>query len=204
MERNFFKTIDVRELGEVDVLPVIKILVQLKNEWDTKDTYESNHNKKASLSQVSHVNFRWSDKSQDRVRYVDLPLWDTFKQYLLPIMQKAVVPFGYKNGYFPRVMLAYMQPGTYIPEHIDGNNRGWIPHKIHVPIVTNPNVKFYVNGKEYHFEKGKVYEVNNAAPHAVKNEGDSARIHLIFEYLDADINDVPCIDVKQEATVLFS
>jgi len=33
---------------------------------------------------------------------------------------------------------------------------------------------------------GEPVEVNNLDVHAVKNEGDSDRIHLIFEYYDPD------------------
>ena len=47
----------------------------------------------------------------------------------------------------------------------------------------------------YHFEKGKAYEVNNRALHSAKNGGDTIRIHLIFEYLDAEINNVPKNDL---------
>jgi hypothetical protein len=106
-------------------------------------------------------------------------------------MIQAVQPIGYKKGYFPRVMFAKMNPGTIIPEHIDGNTKGWIPHKIHIPLITNSDVLFSVHRIEHHFEKGIAYEVDNSGIHGVKNEGNTIRIHFIFEYLDAEINDVP-------------
>lgn len=195
MERNEHKTDSIRELGAIDILPLLNILPQLVREWDKEEEFEVNHNKKMSLSQVQHINFRWSDKQAEPVRYFDLPLWDKYKDVLLPIMQKTVQPLGYEQGYFPRVMLAKMLPGTVIPEHIDGHTRGWIAHKIHIPLITNEQVTFSIAGILYHFAAGKAYEVNNGAPHAVSNLGDTARIHFIFEYLDAAINDVPCVDV---------
>jgi hypothetical protein len=197
MERNFFKTIDVRILGEVDVLSVIKILPTLKNEWDKEEDYKLNRNKTKLLNQVQHINFRWSDKKKEPVEYKVLPLWETYKNILLPVLKKAVEPIGYKNGFFPRVMFAKMLPGSNIPEHIDGSgSSGWIAHKIHIPIITNSKAIFSVKGKVYYFEKAKVYEVNNGAMHGTENAGETARIHLIFEYLDADINEVPFIDVQ--------
>jgi hypothetical protein len=194
MENNNFKTKDVRNLGEIDIAPLLSMLPILKDDWD-KDS-EVNHNKKYSLTQVNHVNFRWSNKNTSPVEYFDLPLWEKHKDKLLPIMMKVVEPIGYKKGYFPRVMFAKMNPGTVIPEHIDGNTKGWIPHKIHIPIITNKDVIFSVLGTGYHFEKGKAYEVNNSGMHGVKNTGSTIRIHFIFEYLDAEINDVPKPDFE--------
>jgi hypothetical protein len=196
MEKNFNKTNDVRELGNFNILPLIHLLPEMINEWDKDEDYDLNPNKNMSLSQVSHVKFRWSDKKKDPVEYTDLPLWHAYKNRLLPIMQQAAEPFGYENGYFSRVMLALMPPGSVIPEHIDGHTRGWIAHKIHIPVITNPDAKFYVKSEAYYFEKGKAYEVNNGAMHGARNDGETPRIHLIFEYLNADINEVPAPDIK--------
>jgi len=195
METNYHKTPAVRELGETDPLALVQILPQLIKHWDNESDYALNGNKNLSLSQVQHINFRWSDKKKDPVEYIDLPLWTQFKALLLPIMRTVVEPIGYKKGYFPRVMLAKMHPGTVIPEHIDGKTRGWIAHKIHVPVVTSDKALFFVDGETYHFEKGKSYEVNNGALHGARNDGGTARIHLIFEYLDAEINTVPGSDI---------
>lgn len=196
MEKNNHKTNSVRFLGEVDIMPLLKLLPELKNEWDKEEVFKVNQNKKYSLSQVNHVNFRWSKKSEGPCTYFDLELWDKYKHVLLPVMQKAVEPLGYKKGFFPRVMLARMIPDTVIPEHIDSDYIFWPPHKIHLPLITNPQVIFSVRGVDYYFEKGKAYEMDNSGMHAVRNEGTTARIHLIFEYLDAEINDVPKPDFE--------
>ena len=55
-----------------------------------------------------------------------------------------------------------------------------------MPLVTNPGVKFYIKPETYHFPVGEAVEVNNLTDHAVENTGDGERIHLIFEYYDAD------------------
>jgi hypothetical protein len=196
MEKNNCKTNSVRFLGDIDIQPLTQMLLELHKEWDTEESFKVNINKTYSLSQVYHVNFRWSKKLEGPCVYFDLELWSKYKHLLLPIMQKAVAPIGYKKGYFPRVMLAKMHPGKIIPEHIDGDSLAWIPHKIHIPLITNPQVTFSVKGIDYHFEKGKAYEVDNSGMHGVKNEGNTTRIHLIFEYLDAEINDVPKPDFE--------
>ena len=167
MEINNSKTKTVRELGSVDISRIISKLPLLFKNWDRESEYAVNHNKSTSLAQVNHINFRWSDKNKEPVEYVSLPLWEDYKDILLPLLREAVKPIGYKEGYFPRVMLARMLPGTVIPEHIDGRTKGWIAHKIHIPLITNPSAVFFVEGQKY----------------------------LITEYLDASINDVPYSDL---------
>jgi len=45
---------------------------------------------------------------------------------------------------------------------------------------------FFIDGTGYHFAEGEAVEVSNMAVHAVENAGDTDRIHLIFEYFDAE------------------
>ena len=83
-------------------------------------------------------------------------------------------------------VLARMAPGGVIKPHRDANPAAKWPHKIHVPIQTNDKVVFFVEGIGYRMPEGEAFEVNNMGVHAVENNGDSDRIHLIFEYYDLD------------------
>ena len=85
-----------------------------------------------------------------------------------------------------RVMLAKLRPGGVIHPHIDANPAAKWPHKIHVPVTTNLGVVSCFGGGEHHFQQGEAVEVNNLGLHWVRNDGDTDRIHLIFEYYDAD------------------
>ena len=102
------------------------------------------------------------------------------------VLAAATAPYEYKRGAFPRIMLARMAPGGVIHPHRDENPAAKWPHKIHVPLQTNADVDFYVDGVRYHFAESDVVEVNNMGVHAVENRGGSDRIHLIFEYYDLD------------------
>ena len=103
-----------------------------------------------------------------------------------PVLTQAVREYGYARGVFPRVMLARMPAGGVIHPHIDANPAAKWPHKIHVPITTNPQVTSFFGEQTHHFPAGEAVEVNNLGPHWVRNGGDTDRIHLIFEYYDAD------------------
>lgn len=98
----------------------------------------------------------------------------------------GVADYGYARGVYPRVMLARMTAGGVIQPHRDANPAAKWPHKIHVPITTNDQVIFRVEGAQYVMPEGEAVEVNNMGTHAVENRGDTDRIHLIFEYYDPD------------------
>jgi len=64
--------------------------------------------------------------------------------------------------------------------------------RIHVPIRTNDQVEFYLwEGKEKlvnYLEEGHYYYVDVRAPHAVTNNSDVDRIHLVIDvYVNAEI-----------------
>ena len=112
--------------------------------------------------------------------------WPEWRGRLEPVLAQATRPYGYARAAFPRVMLARMAPGGVIHPHVDANPAAKWPHKIHVPLLTNPQVGFLIGERVYHFPEGRAVEVNNLGRHAVRNDGATDRIHLIFEYFDED------------------
>ncbi len=143
-------------------------------------------NRFEALDRTRHIVFRFVSDTRDWRQSYDRPLWAEWRERLLPVMAQATQSYGYARGAYPRVMLARMAPGGVIQPHRDANPAAKWPHKIHVPLLTNDQVAFYVDGVAYHFPQGEAVEVSNMAVHAVKNGGDSDRIHLIFEYYDLD------------------
>ena len=79
-------------------------------------------------------------------------------------------------------MLAKLIHGYKIDAHIDAAPRNRQIHKIHIPISTNPDVIVTIGGEEFYLEEGYAYEVNNIVRHKVVNNGNTDRIHFIFEY----------------------
>ncbi len=179
------KTASIRDLGQVDMAGLREPVLQLPlDHWDRPEDFGANYNKGGAIQQGSHIIFRFSDRRGTPYRYTELPIWKEWAARLLPVMEEAVRPFGYEAHFFPRVMLAKLPPRAFIPPHIDGDSRGFVPHKIHVPILTNPKAIFFCGNEKHNFEVGRAYEVNNGVRHSVVNGGDTDRIHLLFEYLD--------------------
>ncbi|WP_264944744.1 aspartyl/asparaginyl beta-hydroxylase domain-containing protein [Sphingomonas canadensis] len=100
-------------------------------------------------------------------------------------MEQAIVPYRFRRPQFPKAMLARLRAHGVIERHVDGAGSNLRTHKIHVPLITNPKVVTTLGDREFHLEAGRAYEVNNVAPHAVRNDGDADRIHFIFEVFDA-------------------
>lgn len=192
IEINQHKTENIRNLGEVNTAEIISLLRDLGQEdWDQEIDFKTNYNKKkdlnSALQQVQHITLRFSNKRKEEIEYIQLPSWKSWQSVLLPVMESATAFYGYKNGFYPKVMFAKIPAKGFIPPHIDGGTRGYAPHKIHVPLVTNQDCYFFIEDHKFHLKPGVAYEVNNGKQHGVVNAGTTDRIHLIFEYLDMDI-----------------
>ena len=179
------KTAGVRMLGPVDVTQLVEAVAQVPEAaWAAENAAKPNRFE--ALDATQHIVFRFVDSGRDWRFSHDRPAWSYWRGLLAPVMAAAVAPYGYARGLFPRVMLARMAAGGVIQPHVDALAAAKWPHKIHVPLVTNPQVVSHFGGAEHHFAVGEAVEVNNLAPHWVRNEGASERVHLIFEYYDAD------------------
>ena len=179
------KTATVRKLGAVDIAALQAAVRAIPDDvWAAQDA--SKPNRFAVLDETRHIVFRFIDDPRDWRRSHDRAAWPEWRGLLEPVLAQAVRGYGYARGVFPRVMLARMPPGSAIQPHIDANPAAKWPHKIHVPVSTNAGVTCYFGGEEHHFPPGEAIEVNNLGPHWVRNGGDGDRIHLVFEYYDAD------------------
>jgi len=179
------KTTSIRKLGQVDIARLrAAVLAIPETTWDAEN--EDKPNRFEALDRTRHIVFRFVSNFRDWRQSYDRPLWAEWKALIEPVLAEATRDYGYRQGVFPRVMLARMAPGGIIKPHRDANPAAKWPHKIHVPLLTNDKVTFFVDGVGYHFTEGEAVEVSNMAVHAVENAGTTDRIHLIFEYYDPD------------------
>src|SRR5581483_1243962 len=89
-----------------------------------------------------------------------------------------------------RIRIMKLMPGCGIGEHRDIDvevaNVAFRKVRLHIPIQTNPDVEFLVDGKRIHMKRGGLYYVNFSKVHSVRNNGQEVRIHLV---MDLEIND---------------
>lgn len=58
--------------------------------------------------------------------------------------------------------------------------------RVHVPVLTNPQVEFFLDKKPIKMNEGEVWYLNLNLPHSVINHGAEVRVHLV---LDCVVND---------------
>lgn len=108
--------------------------------------------------------------------------WNKWKDLVEPIVKEAITGYeGYERAFVNKCLIPRMRPGTTIPEHIDLSPVFNVSHRIHIPLVTNPDVYFMIDGERCIMEEGNAYEINNKVMHSVENKGTETRIHLLFD-----------------------
>ena len=55
-----------------------------------------------------------------------------------------------------------------------------VSHRIHVPITTNPRVRFMIDGRPYQLHVGQAYELNNQLTHSVTEQRPGRPDHVHF------------------------
>jgi Aspartyl/Asparaginyl beta-hydroxylase len=81
-----------------------------------------------------------------------------------------------------RVQLTELPPGSTIQPHRDVGILALI-HRLHVPIVTHDDVKFFIAGQVFSLKPGRLYDLNNVVVHSVENRSDVMRVHLMVDML---------------------
>jgi quercetin dioxygenase-like cupin family protein len=80
-----------------------------------------------------------------------------------------------------------LKAGSLIKEHRDhelGFEDGEV--RLHIPVVTNPEVEFVLNQTRIVMNEGECWYLNVNQPHRVANRGATDRIHLV---IDCVVND---------------
>lgn len=101
-----------------------------------------------------------------------------------PYFQKVLATFKCP---LQNVRLMKLTPGSIIKEHIDYDlaaEEGFA--RIHVPIKTNSEVVFTLNGKRVIMNEGECWYLRLSDPHSVENSGKTDRVHMV---IDAIVND---------------
>ena len=111
------------------------------------------------------------------------PGWDRLARAAIPLMHGIIGRHYPPGGAIIRAMAAKLRAGGKIAPHADSHPSFHRGHRIHVPITTNPRVRFMIDGRPHQLQVGRAYEINNQMNHSVMNKGDEDRITFIFDYV---------------------
>lgn len=88
---------------------------------------------------------------------------------------------------FGAVRLMALAPGSVIHPHRDDDlNAAWGMARLHIPLITNAQVDFRLNGRRVQMRVGECWYLRLSDSHSVRNDGAAARVHLV---VDAVVND---------------
>ena len=179
---------DVRDLGPVEVGPIIELLERWSERvWEVEN--RSKENDFAVFHHTEHVILRFLRDQHDATSVYSRPMWAIAAPTLRPIIDAAVRPLHLVEPVITKALFARLLPRSVIDRHRDVARSHVVTHKIHVPVESDPTVVFEVGGRSTHLEVGRAYEVNNLRHHSASNPSDRPRVHFIFEVFDASASD---------------
>jgi hypothetical protein len=176
-----------RELGSVPeelLAPLDKLLENSRDTFLVENAHKPNKFGDFEKS-TQHIVFKFPVSLHDHTHSDYRDIWEKYREAVQPIIEAVTPVYGYKNGKTCRIMLAKLKAHKEIKKHIDGLPASDVPHKIHVPLITHPNIEFQAEDEYIHLPRGAAYEVNNKVEHGGRNTSDIDRIHLIFDYYEA-------------------
>lgn len=96
----------------------------------------------------------------------------------MPYLRQVLASFGVV---WSRSRLLRLAPGASVPEHADINHHWFSRVRLHVPIVTEPEVRFHCGGESVHMATGEAWIFDTWRLHRVEHGGTQPRIHLVAD-----------------------
>ena len=95
-----------------------------------------------------------------------------------PYLQQVLAHFGVV---WSRSRLMKLGPGATVPMHTDINYHWHHRVRLHIPIVTTPEVKFFCDDQVVNMAQGESWIFDNWRTHKVENGSAVERIHLVAD-----------------------
>ena len=197
--REVIKTCDYK--GILEILKTVP-----EEEWN-KDTVVRNSKEKVGNTNLDTraLLLKYKSTAATGPGFVDYEKNDVetlnkLKPFLDEIISDAKNFYGYENLKLTSILFTELRRGGIIPEHSDTGKMLTTHHRIHIPLVSDPAVKFTLDHKDYYLEPGHGYEINNQLTHEVRNESNIDRIHMIIdlkEWKDGEQTEIYEVDPKK-------
>jgi len=95
-----------------------------------------------------------------------------------PYIRQVLASFGVV---WSRSRLMRLGPHSRVPEHADASYHWFSRVRLHIPVVTRPEVRFHCDGIDVHMAAGEAWVFDNWRRHQVENPTDDERIHLVAD-----------------------
>ena len=174
----------LKELGAIDVEPLRNAILGLAEaDWLSNEQRQNDYEVHRQTQSVILV---FCDGPMNDLVISKESGWDLLADAAVPVMHELIGRAYPPGGTIIRAMAAKLLSRGRIAPHFDSHPTFRHSHRIHVPITTNPRVRFSIDGRPYRMQVGQAYEINNQKTHSVINSGSEDRITFIFDYMPPD------------------
>ena len=95
-----------------------------------------------------------------------------------PYLQQVLASF---STVWSRSRLMRIEGGGSVPPHSDMNHHWFYRVRVHIPVITRPEVRFHCGDQSVHMAAGEAWIFDNWREHKVLNPTTDARIHLVAD-----------------------
>lgn len=85
-----------------------------------------------------------------------------------------------------RTRLMRIDIESEVSSHVDTNRYWWDHLRVHIPVISDPAVRFHVGKESVHMAPGSCWVFDTWLPHRVENPVDAPRIHLVIDTVGGD------------------
>lgn len=164
------------------ITPIVKIA---KMETKLRVTDQSHWNKIVWRQRAFKVHqdtstifLRYFNSLSRNGRIIDYPLMSVYGEYIDGYLSELRKYYEFEDY---SVIITKLKSNKSIPSHRDLGEYFNNTHRIHIPILTNPQAIFTCAGVSMHMEVDTAYEIDNyGSEHSVVNGGPD-RYHMIFD-----------------------
>ena len=96
----------------------------------------------------------------------------------MPYVRQILASFGVV---WSRSRLMRLAPGAPVPDHADINHHWHTRVRVHIPVLTWPQVRFHCGDEVVHMGEGEAWIFDNWRRHHVENNAAQERIHLVAD-----------------------
>ncbi len=95
-----------------------------------------------------------------------------------PYLQQVLASF---STVWSRSRLMRIAGGGKVPLHSDAIHHWFSRVRVHIPVITRPEVRFHCGGQDVHMAAGEAWVFDNWRQHRVENPCAEARVHLVAD-----------------------
>jgi hypothetical protein len=168
----------LRIVGATDPAAIRAILEELPEARWHEHTFRQEAAPEATHKDTHTIFVKYRAQGND---IVDEPLLARLRPILGLFRRTFRTYYGITRAPIHRVIFTRLAPHSAIPRHRDSGPFLESHRRIHIPIVTHPDIQFLAGDRWQHLTAGTMYELNNQRAHAVRNPTDLQRIHMIVD-----------------------